>query len=213
MFAPPNLLNYQQMQRKRNQAPTSRQRGLQHTKPKHQPVGGTPMSDQINTTSVRQQCRHIFTGGHRYGSPCLRREDFCYCHHTPRKPAPRRPRESPGFAIAAPEDRSAIQHTIGEVLAASPPSSSTRAGLLLYGLQIASGNLPRRAALKTPPQPGNIVEDISEDPELGPLAPPAEFRKANASSTSRRSSCASGPSTRKTRKPNSSAKPRPEVQT
>lgn len=138
-------------------------------------------TDQTTVTSVRQQCRHIFTDGHRCGSPCLRREDFCYYHHTSRKPAPRRPRESPGFNIAPPEDRAAIQLTIGEVLAriASEQLDPRRAGLLLYGLQIASGNLPRQAASRTPPEPGTVVEDITEDPELGLLAPPAEFRKAD----------------------------------
>ena len=138
------------------------------------------MSDQTTVTSVRQQCRHIFTDGHRCGSPCLRNEDFCYYHHTSRKPAPRHPRESPGFDIAPPEDRSAIQHTIGEVLArvASEQLDPRRAGLLLYGLQIASFNLPRQAALKTPPERDAIVDEITMDPELGPLAPPAEFSKA-----------------------------------
>ena len=26
----------------------------------------------------RYQCRHIFTDGHRCGSPCLRGEELCY---------------------------------------------------------------------------------------------------------------------------------------
>jgi hypothetical protein len=46
-----------------------------------------------------------------------------------------------------PEDRSAIQLAIGEVLRriASNDIDPHRAGLLLYGLQIASLNLPKPA--------------------------------------------------------------------
>ncbi len=70
-------------------------------------------------TPKRYQCRHIFTDGHRCGSPCLRSEHLCYYHHTTRKPAPhprtRQARRST-FEIPLPEDRSAIQHAIGKVL-------------------------------------------------------------------------------------------------
>ena len=134
---------------------------------------------------TRFRCRHIFTDGRRCQSPCLRREEFCYFHHTTRQPvaadqiAARTARRSE-FEMPLPEDRSAIQFAIGEVLQriAANQLDPRRAGLLLYGLQIASLNLPRpqpaatraeaEAALET-------VEEIVVDPELGTLAPRADI--------------------------------------
>src|ERR1700728_605980 len=95
------------------------------------------------TKPKRYQCRHIFTDGHRCGSICLRGEEFCYYHHTTRKPAQnpraRRSRQST-FAIplTAPIVRSGLKSTIVEVLRriASTDLDPRRAGLLLYGLQI-----------------------------------------------------------------------------
>jgi hypothetical protein len=124
----------------------------------------------------RYQCRHIFTDGHRCGSPCLRHEEFCYYHHTTRRPieAPhaRRARQT-HFDLPLPEDRSAIQCSIGEVLRriARNEIDPRRAGLLLYGLQIASLNLPKITKPTAEPQ---TVEEITTDPELGILAPRAE---------------------------------------
>ena len=109
----------------------------------------------------RYQCRHIFTDGHRCASPCLRQEEFCYSHHTTRRPVEnprqRRSRRST-FHLPLPEDRSAIQSSIGEVLQriASNEIDPRRAGLLLYGLQIASLNLgktqPTQAAFLSGPE-------------------------------------------------------------
>jgi len=140
-------------------------------------------------TPKRYQCRHIFTDGHRCGSPCLRGEDLCYYHHTTRKPAPhpraRRSRHS-SFEIPLPEDRSAVQHAIGQVLQriAANEIDPRRAGLLLYGLQIASLNLPKPekdTGSKPEPEP---VEEITTHPELGTLAPPAEVEKAEQKKSS-----------------------------
>src|SRR6266436_9284066 len=133
---------------------------------------------QDATPATKQyQCRHIFTDGRRCGSPCLRGEDLCYYHHTTRKPVAgpqqRRGRRST-FHLPLPEDRSAIQHSIGEVLQriASNEIDPRRAGLLLYGLQIASLNLPKPQREATPAP--ETVEEITTDPELGTLAPRAE---------------------------------------
>ena len=136
----------------------------------------------MDTTTKRFQCRHIFTDGHRCGSACLRHEEFCYYHHTTRRPAEnprqRRSRRS-SFDLPNPENRSAIQCGIGEVLRriASNDVDPRRAGLLLYGLQIASLNLPRtpvaardRDADDTP----DLVEEVVTDPTFGTLAPRAE---------------------------------------
>jgi hypothetical protein len=148
------------------------------------------MQDEIK----RFQCRHIFTDGRRCGSACLRQEEFCYYHHTTRRPVEnprqRRSRQSQ-FDLPLPEDRSAIQCSIGEVLRriASNEIDSKRAGLLLYGLQIASINLPRAAPpsrdtsrsrydgrsrdSKDTPET-TLVEEIVIDPKLGTIAPRAE---------------------------------------
>jgi hypothetical protein len=130
----------------------------------------------------RYQCRHIFTDGHRCGSPCLRQEEFCYYHHTTRRPI-----ENPGrrrcrqarFDLPLPEDRGAIQSSIGEVLRriAGNEIDSKRAGLLLYGLQIASLNLPRATQpshAAAPLRDAAPVEEIVADPTYGTLAPRAE---------------------------------------
>jgi hypothetical protein len=139
---------------------------------------------QHTTEATKQyQCRHIFTDGRRCASPCLRQQEFCYYHHTTRKPVAdpgqRRSRRST-FYLALPEDRSAIQASIGQVLQriAANEIDPRRAGLLLYGLQIASLNLPK---IQTPNKSAAVpqtVEEITIDPELGVLAPRAEVSKA-----------------------------------
>ncbi len=134
----------------------------------------------MTDTPKRYQCRHIFTDGHRCGSPCLRREELCYYHHTTRRPvenpAQRRRRRS-RFDLPLPDDRGSIQLSIGEVLhrIARNEIDPKRAGLLLYGLQIASLNLPRNAE---PTRDSYPVEEVVTDPQLGTLAPRIEVGKA-----------------------------------
>ena len=140
-------------------------------------------------TTTRYRCRRVLTDGHRCASPCLRGEEFCYYHHPSRPPVPRaevqrRCRRRGTFTLPVPEDRSSIQLSIGEVLQriAANEIDPRRAGLLLYGLQIASFNLPKpakppidkRARVK-PAEPS--VDEITLDPALGALAPRAEFRE------------------------------------
>jgi hypothetical protein len=152
------------------------------------------MQDEIK----QYQCRHIFAEGRRCASPCLRHEEFCYYHHTTRRPvANPRQRRSRGstFDLPHPEDRSSIQSSIGEVLRriASNEIDPKRAGLLLYGLQIASANLPRPARStgrssyngrgrysgrnrweeEDVPET-TLVQEIVLDPELGTIAPRTE---------------------------------------
>ena len=150
------------------------------------------MNDTSDTKPKQYQCRHIFTDGHRCASPCLRGEAFCYYHHTTRKPVAnpqqRRSRRTT-FHLPLPEDRSAVQHSIGEIIQrlAANDIDPRRAGLLLYALQIASSNLPKTLAAKassTPPPTPQTVEEITLDPTHGPLAPPAEL---NTNPTRRRS--------------------------
>ncbi len=138
---------------------------------------------------IQFQCRHILTDGRRCKNPTLRapktaenpdgHENFCYFHHTTRRPIQnpraRRVARRSTFTLPLLEDRSSIQLAIGQVLQqiASNDIDPRRAGLLLYGLQIASLNLPK-------PNPKEefeptTVDEITHDPILGDLAPPAEL--------------------------------------
>ena len=138
------------------------------------------MSTEITIETPRYQCRHVFTDGRRCGSPALRTQNFCYFHHTSRRPiqdAPTRKRRQSTFALPTPADlseRSGIQHTIGLILSriASNEVDPRRAGLLLYGLQIASLNLGKA---KPTADSTETVDDLTLDPIDGLIAPPAPF--------------------------------------
>jgi hypothetical protein len=131
--------------------------------------------------SKRYRCRHIFTDGHRCGSPSLRGEHFCYYHHTTRGFADeRRERRSwTEFELPPLEDRSSVLAAITEVLQriACDNLPVKQAGLLLYGLQIASLNLPEtgeaKSKSKSDDQPP--VEEVITNPRYGDLAPIAEI--------------------------------------
>jgi hypothetical protein len=138
--------------------------------------------------SVKFQCRHIFTDGRRCGSPTLRspagHEPFCFYHHNSRGAAsmtnrdPARAAAQPStFVLPTPEDRSSIQHALGQVLQriASNEIDPRRAGLLLYGLQIASLNLKKDREIPDEDDSGAFVTEITLDPDHGVLAPPAEL--------------------------------------
>jgi hypothetical protein len=135
------------------------------------------------TAPKRFQCRHIHTEGRRCGSASLRGEEFCYFHHNSRKPVSnprtRRSRQAT-FDLPLPEDRGAIQISIGEVLRriASNAIDPRRAGLLLYGLQIASLNLPKPTPV--PAEQGSLVEETVTDPTHGPIAPTTELPDPDA---------------------------------
>ena len=132
----------------------------------------------METTKTRYQCRHIFTAGRRCQSPSLRGQDLCYFHQTTRpSSAPPQHTHPEAFTLPMPEDRAAIQLALGQIIAriAAGTLNARRAGLLLYALQIASLNLPKAQES----DPGTQVEEITEDPIHGPLAPKAEYKTPN----------------------------------
>jgi hypothetical protein len=139
------------------------------------------------TTEVRFQCRHILAAGHRCGSPALKEEYFCYFHHQNRLPVEnlkeRRAKQST-FTLWDLEDRASIQLSIAEVLSrlASNELDPKRAGLLLYGLQIASANLPRPKEAPETKRTAEVIE-IIDDPIHGPIAPVIDFHKAEHEKT------------------------------
>jgi hypothetical protein len=146
------------------------------------------MTEPIQDPKKRFLCRHIHTAGHRCGSPALRGEQFCFYHHTTRRPAPSYTGAHPNrceFDIPSLEDRAGIQHTVARILCfiATNQLDPKRAGLLLYGLQIASTNLPREPRIvsstsresASQSQPSALIEDIILDEAHGLLAPIAEI--------------------------------------
>jgi hypothetical protein len=93
------------------------------------------------------ECRHIMPNGSKCRAPALRGQPYCYFHtrlHT-YAAAPARAPDSP-LKLPVIEDRSAIQIALAQVFDAlgSSQLDVRRAGLFLYGLQIASQNVERR---------------------------------------------------------------------
>lgn len=135
------------------------------------------MTNEANITEpARRRCRHIFGDGRRYGSPSLRNEDFCYYHHTTRRsatnPQTRKARRA-SLDLRIPEDRAAIQLSTGLILErlASNDLDPRRAGLLLYGLQIASSNLPPAAPRPRTPSPRAAHRRWSSPTPITPSRP------------------------------------------
>jgi hypothetical protein len=133
-------------------------------------------------TPKRYRCRHIFIDGHRCGSPSLRDEPFCYYHHTTRGFADekRLRRTWAEFELPPLEDRSSVLAAINEVLQriAGNNLPAKEAGLLLYGLQIASLNLPEPGeseAKSDARAKEQTVEEVISTPPYGDLAPTAEI--------------------------------------
>ncbi|WP_188553295.1 hypothetical protein [Edaphobacter dinghuensis] len=153
----------------------------------HQTVDAT--IEPTQDPSKRYRCRHIFIDGHRCGSPSLRGEHLCYYHHTTLGAADERRhrRTWAEFELPPLEDRSSILAAVTEVLQriACDNLPVKQAGLLLYGLQIVSNNLPEpdEAKAKSDNQPP--VEQVLINPRYGDLAPITEMSEdANTVQTS-----------------------------
>ena len=147
-------------------------------------------------------CEHIKTNGIQCGSPALSGENYCYAHRAHHAPHRKRafcfdPNELPVL-----EDGTSIQVALMNVLRAMMTGAldHRRAGLILYGLQIASSNLrrcefepeefstnpkpaatartqrksPRPAARATAPEVPNAPEDLAALARLINFAFPEE---------------------------------------
>ena len=129
-------------------------------------------------TAKRYHCRHIFIDGRQCGSPSLRNEQFCYYHHNTRRGAAARAlfrnALASGYALPVPEDEKAIQQSLHLIIQKLVTSEldPKRAGLVLYGLQIAAQTIDRgpRNTEEEPP-----ISDMTHDTELGDLAPQQEY--------------------------------------
>jgi hypothetical protein len=148
-------------------------------------------TELVTVTQRRIQCRHVHLAGRQCGSPALRREHFCYFHH-----ATRRPKPYPGkfrhldahepFELPVVEDRASALSVASQILSriASNDLDPTRAGRLLYNLQVVASLLPRPARASNP-NPNSSLDDIAHEPILveeliddeihGPIAPITEY--------------------------------------
>jgi hypothetical protein len=115
-----------------------------------------------------KECRHIMPRGCRCHSPALAGKPYCY-HHA-RLNASHNPGGRPATELPHPdiEDMHGIQIALGHTLRAlsAPWLDSRRAGLVLYGLQIATNIAGRIADL-----PSREVVRACEESEDNALAP------------------------------------------
>ena len=138
------------------------------------PIANTAANPAIDPKR-RYRCRHVFTDGHRCGSPSLRGQDLCYYHVRSRRDAPCATRGGT-FVMSRIEDRPSVQLAIFDVLSrvAAGDIEYRRGSVLLYGLQIASCNLARQEKLLASQLPK--VEEVTSDYDLGDLAPIVEIQ-------------------------------------
>jgi hypothetical protein len=132
----------------------------------------------VTDPTRRYRCRHVFTDGHRCGSPSLRGQDLCYYHTRSRRDAGISGR-SGTFPMPRIDDRASLQLALYEVLSrmSGGDIDLKRGTALLNGLRIAVANLPphpRNGAAQAEP----VVEEVTSDYNLGDLAPVAEIVEA-----------------------------------
>ena len=142
-------------------------------------------SNLVTVTQKRFQCRHVHAAGHQCGSPALRNEEFCYFHHTTRRPKPpagkfRYLDAHEPFELPIVEDLPSALSVAARILCrvASNDLDHERAGKLLYNLQIITSIIDKasRAAAKAGavarPEP---LEELVADEAHGLIAPITEY--------------------------------------
>lgn len=135
-------------------------------------------------------CRHIMPNGKRCHSPLLRGTHYCYFHtRLHRLASDKIPAVEETIKIPILEDRSAIQIALAQVLngLASSRLDPRRAGLFLYGLQIASQNVEREEDIL----PISTVASLTHTSEGEELAPEECFcpNSEECSNCDKRDSC------------------------
>jgi hypothetical protein len=125
-------------------------------------------------------CRHIHTNGIQCGSPALIQQTFCFFHQKlhHRHQGFRFTPETRGYLIpgqhielAPIEGRESVQLALSIVInaIATGQIEIRRGNALLYGLQLASANAPRRAPR---PDTSAMVRTTQQSPEGLDLANP-----------------------------------------
>ena len=119
------------------------------------------------------ECRHIKTSGGKCGSPALRGQPYCYFHSRLKQRMNQSSSACPidGLSkeLANLEDRGAIQHAVTEVATAVADFriDTKRAGILLYALQIASGNAKDAGQIVST----DAIDEITQTGEGEEMAP------------------------------------------
>ena len=115
-------------------------------------------------------CRPIMPSGAKCHAPALRGKPYCYFHTRLHKFTAAPPIEVDGnLRLGVLEDRSAVQIAVAQVLDAlySGRLDPRRAGLSLYGIQIASQNVERNPLIIPIATVESITHTDAGD-ELGP---------------------------------------------
>jgi len=118
---------------------------------------------------VYNECRHIMPSGARCKSPALRESAFCYYHVNLRRTiTPKTTVDHMFVKLPSLEGSEGIQLALMEVLTAlaSTRIDAKRAGLLLYGIQIAAQ--VNRCATHLKKKPVRSVEIDDEGNDLAP---------------------------------------------
>ncbi len=124
------------------------------------------------------ECRHILPSGKRCHSPALHGQAYCYYHNNLRRCS--RPLVGDNFTLPSIEDNRGIQIALTQVLTAlnSPYMDTRRAGLMLYGLQIAT-QLANRTSDLEPDEAVRTCDDSTGAalaPEKTVCEPPRDCR-------------------------------------
>jgi hypothetical protein len=135
---------------------------------------------QAPEKAPERQDKRFLCDGRRCGSPALRDQNFCFyhaVHRTHMTPAMRRRQLKSGFELTCLDgldNPSAIQLALCQVLHRLAENSiePKRAGLLIYGLQVAGTNLRRTHTDAN----SRVPEAIVEDDVFGQLAVPEPGR-------------------------------------
>ena len=128
-------------------------------------MGGGPDGD----TTVYNECRHIMPSGAKCHSPALCDKAYCYYHNKLHDLSNALTGEIKQVPMPPIEDDSSIKLALTQILGAlnSPHMDTRRAGLMLYGLQIAA-QITRRSPDATP---SKTVRTLSRQRDGSELAP------------------------------------------
>jgi hypothetical protein len=120
-------------------------------------------------TTMYFECRHIKPNGSKCQSPALKGMPYCYFHGRLHRSEKVVARADDSLELPLLEDRSSIQVALSRILNAlgSAKLDTRRAGLFLYGLQIASQNVERKGKIL----PYDAVESTTQDEDGDELAP------------------------------------------
>jgi hypothetical protein len=118
------------------------------------------LRQNLEAANQAPRCLWIKDDGIVCGSPRMRKSDYCFAHMKMWETKPKKMRCWPAVG-----DGNAIQMAIMEVQRAliDDEISEKRAGLLLYSLQIASGNLERTTFGENPEEMVTDCVDVDED--------------------------------------------------